>query len=68
MGKYSEQDIKNAIDTLPDGYKFVFVKYFFNDKSHKEIAKALGIDAGTSRSQLLKAKRKVKDYLEKLNR
>jgi RNA polymerase sigma factor (sigma-70 family) len=68
MGKYSEEDIKNAIKSLPDGYKFVFVKYFFDDKSHKEIAKALGIDAGTSRSQLLKAKRKVKDYLEKLNR
>jgi RNA polymerase sigma-70 factor (ECF subfamily) len=68
MGKYSEQDIKDAIKSLPDGYKFVFVKYFFDDMSHKEIGKSLGIDSGTSRSQLLKAKRKIKDYLERLNR
>jgi RNA polymerase sigma-70 factor (ECF subfamily) len=68
MGKYSEQDIKNAIDTLPDGYKFVFVKYFFNDKSHKEIAKMLGVNEVTSRSQLAKAKKKIKSYLEGLNR
>jgi RNA polymerase sigma factor (sigma-70 family) len=68
MGKYSEQDIKNAINMLPKGYKFVFVQYFYNDKSHKEIAEMLGINEASSRSQLAKAKKKIKDYLENLKR
>ena len=68
MGKYFEEDIKDAIDTLSPGYKFVFVQYFFNEKRHKEIAEMLGIDESTSRTQLAKAKKKIKSYLEGLDR
>ena len=68
MGKYTANDIKKAIASLAEGYLFVFYQYFYNDKSHKEIANMLGIDEGTSRSQLAKAKKKVKDYLENLKR
>ena len=68
LGKYTTNDIKNAIKSLPDGYMFVFYQYFYNDKSHREIGKMLGIDEGTSRSQLAKAKKKVKEYLENLKR
>lgn len=68
MGKYSEKDIQDAIKSLADGYKFVFNQFYFNNKSHKEIGKMLGIEESTSRSQLLKAKNKVKQYLEGLNR
>lgn len=68
MGKYSANDIKKAISSLAEGYLFVFYQYFYKDKSHKEIANMLGIDEGTSRSQLAKAKKKVKEYLENLRR
>lgn len=68
MGKYSAKDIRNAIASLPEGYMFVFYQYFYKDKSHKEIANMLGIDEGTSRSQLAKAKSKIKNYLEGLKR
>lgn len=68
MGKYSAKDIRDAISSLPEGYMFVFYQYFYKDKSHKEIANMLGIDEGTSRSQLSKAKTKVKNYLENLKR
>ena len=68
MGKYSSKDIKNAIEQLPDGYKFIFVNYYYKNKSHKEIAKELGISEGTSRSQLSKAKQSVKKYLGGLSR
>jgi len=68
MGKYSARDIRNAIKSLPEGYLFVFYQYFYENKSHKQIADMLGIDEGTSRSQLSKAKKKVKDYLENLKR
>jgi len=64
-GKYTPEMIKRAIEKLPDGYKFVFYNYFYNNKSHQEIADALGINSGTSRSQLSKAKRLIKNYLEK---
>ena len=68
MGKYTVSDIKKAIASLPEGYQFVFYQYFYKDKSHKEIANMLGIDEGTSRSQLSKAKKKIRDYLENLKR
>ena len=68
MGKYSAKDIHNAIASLPEGYLFVFYNYFYKDKSHKQIANMLGIDEGSSRSQLAKAKKKIKSYLENLKR
>lgn len=68
MGKFSKKMIHKAIESLPDGYKFVFYNYFFNDKSHKEIAEMLGISEGTSRSQLSKAKNTIKKFLEKYDK
>jgi RNA polymerase sigma-70 factor (ECF subfamily) len=68
MGKYSSKDIKNAIEDLADGYKFVFIRYYYSGKSHKEIADELGISEGTSRSQLDRARNNVKKYLENLKR
>ena len=68
MGKYTVSDIRKAMESLPEGYKVVFYQYFYNNKSHRDIANMLGIDEGTSRSQLAKAKKKIKDYLENLKR
>ena len=68
MGKYTVSDIRKAIESLPEGYKIVFYQYFYKNKSHRDIANMLGIDEGTSRSQLAKAKKKIKDYLENLKR
>jgi RNA polymerase sigma-70 factor (ECF subfamily) len=68
MGKYSAKDINNAIVSLADGYKFTFYQYFYENRSHREIATSLGINEGTSRSQLAKAKAKVRQYLENLKR
>ena len=65
-GRFSEKDIKKAIDILPTGYKAVFVMYFFKNMKHKEIADVLNIDEVTSRTQLHKAKKIVKKYLEEL--
>ncbi len=65
MGQYSEKDIRDAIDTLSPMYKKVLELYYFDDLTHDEIAKKLGISTGTSKSNLFKAKANLKNYLEK---
>ena len=65
---YSSKDIKDAVDTLSSAYKKVFEMFFFEDMSHQEIADELGISEGTSKSNLFKAKAKIKQYLINLNK
>lgn len=57
--------IQDAIDKLPDGYKTVFCLYVLEEYKHKDIAKLLNIDIGTSKSQLYKARKMLKDILQK---
>ena len=62
--------IQEMIKELPDGYRVVFNLYALEDKSHKEIAAALGISENTSASQLHRARailaRKIKEYKDKV--
>jgi len=55
-----------AIHQLPNGYRMVLNLYVFEDYSHKEIADTLNISESTSKSQLFKARRSIKNSLEKL--
>lgn len=63
--------LNKMIGELPDGYRLVLNMYVFEQKSHKEIAEALGIKESTSASQYLRAKKllakKINDYLNKNN-
>lgn len=52
----SQEDIMEAIQALPDGYRTVFSLVVFEKKSHREIATMLGISEGTSASQFHRAK------------
>jgi RNA polymerase sigma-70 factor (ECF subfamily) len=52
------------IQDMPDGYRFVFNMYVFEDYSHKEIAKELNISVNTSKTQLFKARGYLKRRLE----
>jgi RNA polymerase sigma-70 factor (ECF subfamily) len=56
--------IEKAIEKLPEGYKAVFCLYVLEDYKHKEIAEVLNIDVGTSKSQLFKARKLLKEYLQ----
>lgn len=55
------------IGELPAGYRTVFNLYTFEEKSHKEIARELGINEKSSASQLFRAKnvlaKKVKEWM-----
>lgn len=52
------------IAALPLGYKLVFNMYAIEGYSHKEIAAELGISVGTSKSQLFKARKLLKEQVE----
>ena len=57
--------IIEAINELPDGYRTVFNLYEVEGYKHKEIADELGISINTSKSQLILAKKKLREYLKK---
>jgi RNA polymerase sigma factor (sigma-70 family) len=65
---YSTEEIKAAVDALPDGYRIVFNLYMFEDYSHKQIAELLKISESTAKTQLFKAKRKLKGFLTEQNK
>ena len=52
-----------AIQKLSPGYRTVFNLFVIEDYSHKEIAEMLGISEGTSKSNLSKAKKNLKQIL-----
>lgn len=56
--------IENAIAQLPPGYRTVFVLHDVEGYEHEEIAKLLGCSAGTSKSQLHKARLKLRRLLQ----
>lgn len=51
------------IRSLPEGYRIVFTLYVMEDFRHKEIASELNISENTSKTQLLKARRVLKNKL-----
>ena len=59
-------DIQFLIDSLPDGYKMVFNLYAIEGYKHQEIASMLGINEGTSKSQLSHARKMLQGQIIKL--
>jgi RNA polymerase sigma-70 factor, ECF subfamily len=55
--------LESAISQLPNGYRTVFVLHDVEGYEHEEIAKLLGCSAGTSKSQLHKARLKLRRLL-----
>lgn len=55
------KELLSLIQTLPAGYRMVFNLYVFEGYKHREIAEALGISEGTSKSNLSDARA----YLQK---
>ena len=56
-------DVINAMQKLTPAYRTVFNLYVFEEHTHKEIAELLGINVGTSKSNLAKAKNNLKKLL-----
>jgi RNA polymerase sigma-70 factor, ECF subfamily len=60
----SEPDLKirmrQAIDALPEGYRTVFLMHDLEGYTHEEIGRAINIEIGTSKSQLFRARQKLR--------
>ncbi|GHC56632.1 RNA polymerase sigma factor [Ulvibacter litoralis] len=65
--KFEVEEIQKMIDTLPDGYKTVFVLYAVEGYKHSEIAELLQISESTSKSQLFKARKVLQAMVTKQN-
>ncbi len=61
--EYQVEQVKNAIYSLPDGYRIVLSLYLLEGYDHDEISEILGITASTSRSQLVRARKKLLELL-----
>jgi RNA polymerase sigma-70 factor (ECF subfamily) len=63
----AEPDLKRrltqAIDGLPPGYRMVFVMHDVEGYTHEEIGQALGIQTGTSKAQLFRARARLREEL-----
>lgn len=56
-------DLERAVRALPDGYRMVFVLHDVEGRTHEEIGRLLGVEAATSKSQLSRARARLRERL-----
>ena len=62
---FSIDQVRKAIEALPDGYRSVLSLYLLEGYDHNEIAEILGISESTSKSQFNRSKKKLREILER---
>ena len=63
--QYRAGQVKEAIKELPEGYRLVLSLYLLEGYDHEEIGQILKITENTSRTQFLRAKRKLVELLRR---
>ncbi|MFY0601727.1 MAG: RNA polymerase sigma factor [Cyclobacteriaceae bacterium] len=63
LDKMGAEDIMRHVQELPPAYRVAFTLYNIEGYKHQEIAKKLNISEGTSKSNLAKAKAKLKQAI-----
>ena len=58
------EDIKKAVALLPNGYRTVLTLYLFEGYDQEEIADILGVSHATVRTQYMRAKKKLLQYIK----
>jgi RNA polymerase sigma-70 factor, ECF subfamily len=66
-GSIDRLQLQKAVNDLPPGYRTIFVLHDIQGYEHNEIAEIVGCSIGNSKSQLHKARMKLRDLL-KMNR
>jgi RNA polymerase sigma-70 factor, ECF subfamily len=63
-GSLDRVNLQRAVDELPPGYKAAFILHDVQGYEHNEIAEMLGCSIGNSKSQLHKARMRLRDLLQ----
>lgn len=63
-GSIDRVNLERAIESLPPGYRIIFVLHDVEGYEHNEIAEMMGCSIGNSKSQLHKARMKLRDLLK----
>ncbi len=61
--KFKADNVMKAMEKLPQGYRVVLSLYLLEGYDHGEIAEILDITESTSKSQYLRAKKKIKEIM-----
>ena len=67
-GSIDRVNLQRAVDQLPPGYKSVFVLHDVQGYEHNEIAEIMGCSIGNSKSQLHKARMRLRELLHEVLR
>ena len=67
-GVVDHMNLSRAIEQLPDGYKEMFILHDVEGYEHHEIAAILGCSSGNSKSQLYKARLRLRELLQEADR
>lgn len=67
LAQLSAAEILQMVQKLTPAYRLVFSMYVIDGYTHREIAETLGIHEGTSKSNLLDARRKLREMILKNN-
>jgi len=65
-GVFDRLNLHAAIERLPEGYKSMFLLHDVHGYEHNEIARMLGCSIGNSKSQLHKARKRLRELLKKV--
>jgi RNA polymerase sigma-70 factor (ECF subfamily) len=63
VGAVSRIDLERAIETLPPACRAAFLLHDVEGFGHQEVGTMLGISEGTSKSQVHKARMRIRSYL-----
>jgi RNA polymerase sigma-70 factor (ECF subfamily) len=66
IGVFDRANLQTAVEQLPEGYKRMFLLHDVHGYEHNEIAKILDCSVGNSKSQLHKARKRMRELLHRL--
>jgi len=62
--RFTVENITHAMEQLPEGGRMIFSLYLLEGYDHVEISQILGINESTSKSQYMRAKRRIAEILK----
>lgn len=67
-GLFDRLNLHTAVENLPEGYRSMFLLHDVHGYEHNEIATLLGCSVGNSKSQLHKARKRLRNLLHQVRR